>query len=86
MDDPDAVGSSSEIQVFHSETPSKIGNSRLKNRLEAIGAKMTIHTKPSMGLKDAIEKHRATKAFQPAPIPNFLLEEIFTLGIHTPSG
>lgn len=47
---------------------------------------MTIHTKPSMGLKDAIEKHRATKTFQPAPIPNFLLEEIFTIEIHAPSG
>ncbi|MBD1839222.1 hypothetical protein H6F78_08840 [Coleofasciculus sp. FACHB-64] len=47
---------------------------------------MTIHTKPSMGLKDAIEKHLATKAFRTDPIPDFLLEEIFTLGIHTPSG
>ncbi|WP_277877644.1 MULTISPECIES: hypothetical protein [unclassified Coleofasciculus] len=42
--------------------------------------------KPSMGLKDAIEKHRAAKAFQPDPIPDFRLEEIFTLGIHAPSG
>ena len=41
--------------------------------------------KPSMGLKDA-EKHRANKAFRPDPIPDVLLEEIFTLGIHAPSG
>lgn len=47
---------------------------------------MTIHTKPSMGLKDAIEKHRATNTFQPYPIPDFLLEEIFTIEIHAPSG
>ncbi len=47
---------------------------------------MTIDMKPSMGLKDAIEKRRATRAFRSAPIPDVLLEEIFTLEIHAPIG
>ncbi|MEW5856128.1 MAG: nitroreductase family protein [Cyanobacteriota bacterium] len=39
-----------------------------------------------MGLKNAIEKRRATRAFRPDPIPDVFLEEIFTLGIHAPFG
>lgn len=47
---------------------------------------MTVEMRPSVGLKDAIEQRRAARAFRPDPIPDAILEEIFTLGVRSPSG
>lgn len=47
---------------------------------------MTIEAQPSMGLQDAIRLRRATRAFNPDPIPDVLLEKIFGLSIQAPSG
>ena len=47
---------------------------------------MTIDMKPSYTLKAAIEGRRAARAFRPNPIPEAILEEVFRLGLHSPSG
>ncbi|NES97596.1 MAG: nitroreductase family protein [Desertifilum sp. SIO1I2] len=41
---------------------------------------------PTYGLKDAIEQRRAERSFKSDPIPEVLLEEIFRLGLRSPSG
>ncbi|MGP1385191.1 MAG: nitroreductase family protein [Thainema sp.] len=47
---------------------------------------MTIEAQPSMGLQDAIRLRRASRAFNPDPIPDVLLEKILELSIQAPSG
>ena len=47
---------------------------------------MTVHLHPTFGLKDSIERRRAARAFRPDDIPDVILEEIFRLGLRSPSG
>ena len=46
---------------------------------------MTIDMQPTIGLKDAIEQRRAARSFRPDPVPDAILEEIFRLGMRSPS-
>ena len=46
----------------------------------------TVDLQPSVGLKDSIEQRRAARAFLPDPIPEALLEQVFRLGLRSPSG
>lgn len=47
---------------------------------------MTVEMQPSMGLKEAIERRRAARAFRREPIPEVILTEILRLGVRAPSG
>lgn len=47
---------------------------------------MTVDIQPTIGLKAAIERRRAARSFKRDPIPSALLEEIFRLGLRSPSG
>lgn len=47
---------------------------------------MTIDLQPTINLKTAIEERRAARSFRPDPIPEAILEEIFRLGVRSPSG
>ncbi len=47
---------------------------------------MTVEMHPTLGLKDAIEKRRAARAFRSDPIPEATLKEILRLGVRSPSG
>lgn len=47
---------------------------------------MTIEMRPSIGLKEAIEQRRASRAFRSDPVPPAMLAEIFRLGVRAPSG
>jgi nitroreductase len=42
--------------------------------------------KPSVGLQPAIQQRRATRSFHPNPIPDAILEKIFSLSLYAPSG
>ena len=46
----------------------------------------TVDLQPSVGLKESIEQRRAARAFLPDPIPEALLEQVFRLGLRSPSG
>ena len=41
---------------------------------------------PQLTLQEAIVSRRAARAFRSDPIPDTILEEIFRLGLHSPSG
>ncbi len=47
---------------------------------------MTIDFKPTTDLQTAIKQRRAARSFRPEPIPDALLEKIFTLALYSPSG
>lgn len=47
---------------------------------------MAVEIQPSIGVKTAIESRRAARAFRPDPIPPEILQEIFRLGLRSPSG
>ncbi len=47
---------------------------------------MSIEFQPSIGLKDAIERRRAARAFRPDPIPEVIFAEILRLATRAPSG
>lgn len=42
--------------------------------------------KPSVGLQPAIKQRRAARSFHPDPIPEAILEKIFSLSLYAPSG
>ena len=47
---------------------------------------MNTELQPSMSLTEAVEQRRAARSFRPAPIPDPILQEIFRLGMRSPSG
>ena len=47
---------------------------------------MAVEIQPSIGVKTAIESRRAARAFRPDRIPPEILQEIFRLGLRSPSG
>ncbi len=47
---------------------------------------MSPDLQPTANLKVAIEQRRAARSFRPDPIPDVIVEEIFRLGLRSPSG
>ncbi|NEO31922.1 MAG: nitroreductase family protein [Symploca sp. SIO3C6] len=47
---------------------------------------MTTQLQPTHNLRDSIEQRRAARSFRPDPIPEDVLQEIWRLGVRSPSG